>query len=228
MIGIVIFGLGQTQVSAIALVASLAVALAIYLLAYRGGFAGTRLILIGIGVAAMLQSVVTYALSRASVWDLPTATRWLTGSLNGATWEQTMPLVWVVCALLPLTLVFSRNLNVLRLGDETAAGLGVRVHTTRVALIVSAVTLIAVATAACGPITFVAFVSGPIAVRLVGQGGSLLLPSATVGALVVLIADLAGQTLFGTRYPVGVVTGALGAPFLIYLLTRSNRGGISL
>ncbi|MGO1622574.1 FecCD family ABC transporter permease [Flaviflexus sp.] len=228
VISIVIFGMGQAQVSAVALVASLLVALAIYLLSYRGGFAGTRLILIGIGVAAMLQSVVTYALSQASTWDLPTATRWLTGSLNGATWERTMPLVWAVCILIPIIVVFSRNLNVLRLGDETAAGLGVRVQSTRVALIVSAVILIAVATAACGPIAFVAFVSGPIAVRLVGQGGSLFLPSAVVGALVVLIADLAGQFLFGTRYPVGVITGALGAPFLIYLLARTNRGGSSL
>ncbi|WP_147599208.1 FecCD family ABC transporter permease [Flaviflexus massiliensis] len=225
VIGIVIFGMGQTQVSIVALIASLTVALLIYLLSYRGGFAGTRLILIGIGFAALLQSVVTYALSQASSWDLPTATRWLTGSLNGATWERTGPLAATALALLPIMLLFGRNLNVLRLGDETARGLGVRVNLTRVVMIVCAVILIAVATSACGPIAFVAFVSGPIAARIVGPGGSLTIPAALVGALVVLVSDLVSQYFLGVRYPVGVLTGALGAPFLIYLLARSNRGG---
>ena len=224
-IGIVVFGMGQSQVSVLALVTSLTVALLIYLLSYKGGFAGTRLILIGIGFAALLQSVVTYALSQASTWDLPTATRWLTGSLNGATWERTTPLALTVVLLIPIMLTFGRSLNVLRLGDETAKGLGVKVNTTRIVMIVCAVILIAVATSACGPIAFVAFVSGPIAARIVGPGGNLMIPSAAVGALVILTADLVSQYFLGTRYPVGVLTGALGAPFLIYLLARSNRGG---
>lgn len=222
VIGIVIFGMSQSQVSILALIASLLVALAIYLLSYRDGFVGTRLILIGIGVAAMLHSVVTYALSQASTWDLPSATRWLTGSLNGATWERTLPLVVTVCLLLPVMLSFGRSLDLLRLGDESAAALGVRVTLARVSLIVCSVILIAVATAACGPVAFVAFLSGPIAARLI-PGGSLLVPSALVGALIILTSDLVGQYALGTRYPVGVITGALGAPFLIHLLIRSNR-----
>ena len=228
VLGIVLFGLSQTAVSVVALIAALATALAIYALAHRGAFAGTRLILIGIGVAAMLQSVVSYALTTASSWDLPTAMRWLTGSLNGATYARLTPLGCVVALLLPALLLAARNLAVLRLGDDVAAGLGVRVGTTRVAVIVAAVVLIAVATAACGPIAFVAFMAGPIAGRLVGPGTSLVLPAALVGALLVLAADFAGQYAFGARYPVGVITGALGAPFLIYLLIRSNRAGSSL
>ena len=82
--------------------------------------------------------------------------------------------------------------------------------------------------AAAGPIAFVAFLSGPIAARIVGPGTSLLIPSALVGALLVLVADFCGQYAFGTRYPVGVVTGALGAPYLVYLIIRSNRTGGSL
>ena len=226
VIGIVIFGLSQTAVSIVSLIASLLVAFAIYVLSSRGGFAGTRLILIGIGVAAMLQSVVTYALSQASTWDLPTATRWLTGSLNGATWERLLPLAVTVGILLPTMVALGRGLELLRLGDDTAAALGVHVNATRLSLIVCAVILIAVATAACGPIAFVAFLAGPIATRLVS--GSLIIPSALVGALIILCSDLAGQYLLGTRYPVGVITGALGAPFLIYLLIRSNRAGSTL
>jgi iron complex transport system permease protein len=95
-------------------------------------------------------------------------------------------------------------------------------------VIITAVGLIAFATADAGPIAFVAFLSGPIAARLVGPGGSLLVPAALVGALLVVVADFVGQFAFGTRYPVGVVTGVLGAPYLVYLIIRSNRSGGSL
>lgn len=219
---IVFFGLGQMAVSGVALVAALGVATLIYLLSFNGGFSGTRLILIGIGVAAMLSSLVTYSLSKADTWDLPTATRWLTGSLNGATWDRALPLIITTAILLPLLLIMNRNVNVMRLGDMAASGLGVNIHSTRIIVMVAAVALIAVATAACGPIAFVAFVSGPIAARILGPGASLILPSAIIGGLIVLTADLVGQYFLGTRYPVGVVTGALGAPFLIYLLTRAH------
>ncbi|MFP7364978.1 iron chelate uptake ABC transporter family permease subunit [Corynebacterium callunae] len=228
VIGIVFFGLSQTLVSVFALVAALAVAIIIYLVSYRGGFSPTRLILTGIGIAAMLNSLVSYALSKADTWDLPTATRWLTGSLNGATWARTLPLLLTCVVLIPLLLIFSRNLNVLRLGADTAQSLGINTNRTRVVSIIAAVALIAVATAACGPIAFVAFVAGPIAARLLGSSASLILPSALVGGFIVLLADLIGQYFLGTRYPVGVITGALGAPFLIYLLIRSNRAGVSL
>ena len=92
---------------------------------------------------------------------------------------------------------------------------------------VASVGLLAFATAAAGPIAFVAFLSGPIAARLVG-GGSPLVPAALVGSALVLGADLIGQLAFGTRYPVGVITGVLGAPFLVVLLVRSHRSGGSL
>ena len=61
-----------------------------------------------------------------------------------------------------------------------------------------------------------------------GPNGSLLIPSALVGSLLVLVADFVGQFAFDTRYPVGVITGVMGAPYLIYLIIRTNRGGGSL
>jgi iron complex transport system permease protein len=226
--GIVVLSLSETLVSLLAVGGALATALAIYLLSNKGGFAGTRLILIGIGVAAMLDAAVTYVLSKAAVWDLQSAMRWLTGSLNGATWSIVVPLAVASMVLVPILLAQSRGLGVMRIGDDAAAGLGVRLNVTRVIAIVAAVTLLAFATAATGPIAFVAFMAGPIAARIVGPGGSLLLPSGLVGALLVLIADLLGQFAFDSRYPVGVVTGVLGAPYLIYLLIRTNRSGGSL
>ena len=100
---------------------------------------------------------------------------------------------------------------------------------TRVMVMVCAVSMIAIATAgATGPIAFVSFLSGPIAARIVGPNGSILIPSALIGACLVLIGDYIGQFLLPSRYPVGVITGALGAPYLIYLIISVNRRGGSL
>lgn len=221
--GIVAFHWSQTAVSAFSLAASLVVAAAIYLLSLTSGFSGTRLILIGIGISAILNSWVTYQLSRAAAWDLGTATRWITGSLNTMSWERGAPLLLTVALCVPLMTIGRHQLAVLRLGDALATGLGLRLNAVRVALIAGAVTLIAVGTATAGPVAFVAFMSGPIATRLYPGGLTSPLPAGLIGAVLVLAADLAGQFALGTRYPVGVITGALGAPFLIYLLTRARR-----
>lgn len=221
--GIIMFGLGQTAVSIMSTIASLVIALTIYLLSMKSGFTGTRMILIGIGCAAIMQAWTSYVLSHAAAWDLATATRWITGSLNTMTWERGLPVILTVIVLAPLMIACSHLLSILGLGDDLARGLGTHLTLTRVVLFVGAVVLIALATAATGPIAFIAFMAGPIASRIFKPGASLVLPAGLIGALLVLVADLAGQYLFGTRYPAGVITGAIGAPFLIYLLTRSSR-----
>jgi len=225
---IILLGMKGPMVSVVAVVAGLGVALLVYGLSSRNGVAGTRLILVGIGVSAMLESVIAYILSQAPAWSLQEAMRWLTGSVNGAQLGQALPLLLALTVFGGLLLSRSRDLEALRLGDDTAAALGVRVAATRVMIIVGAVGIIASATAVTGPIAFVAFLSGPIAARIVGNNGSLLVPSALVGALLVLGGDYVGQFLLPGRYPVGVVTGALGAPYLIFLIVRVNRTGGSL
>ncbi|MFV9426126.1 FecCD family ABC transporter permease [Microbacterium sp. S1037] len=229
VIGIVVLGLGETAVSFLAMAAALVAALTIYLLAYRNGGSGARLILVGIGVAAMCQAVVSYVIARAAEYDLPAAMRWITGNLNDATWDRALPVMVAVLVLGPVVLALSGRLEILRMGDETAAAVGLPVERSRVLLIVAAVGLLAFGTAAAGPIAFVSFLAGPIAVRLLGPVGSPILPAGLIGALLVLVADFCGQYAFGTRLPVGVITGVLGAPYLIYLLVRSSRsGGTSL
>jgi iron complex transport system permease protein len=228
VICLVVLSLSQTVTSVVAIVASLATALAIYGLSWSRGVADTRLILIGIAVAAVMDSVVSYVLLGAAAWDIQLALRWLTGSLNAATWGRVVPLAIACVVLVPVLLALARRLTVMQQGDDSATSLGVPVERTRLVVILAAVTLIAFATAASGPIAFVAFLAGPIAARLVGGGHSLLVPAALVGALLVLGGDLVGQYAFGARYPVGVITGAVGAPYLIYLLVRTNRVGGSL
>ncbi|GAB3479506.1 FecCD family ABC transporter permease [Nocardiopsis coralliicola] len=225
---IVVLSLSGPAVSLVAIAGGLTVAIAMYLLSYKGGAAGTRLILVGIAIAAMLDSVTNHILNGAGQWGLQEAMRWLNGSLNGASWEQVLPAAAALVLIAPFLLARSRDLDQFGMGDDAAAALGVRVERTRLAAILGAVGLIAFATSAAGPISFVAFLSGPIAARLVGRGSSLLIPAALVGAVLVLAGDLAGQFLLGARYPVGIVTGVLGAPYLVYLIVRSTRAGGSL
>lgn len=225
---IVVLSMSGPMVSVVAIVAGLGVALLVYGLSFRNGVAGTRLILVGIGVSAMLQSVIAYILQSAPAWSLQEAMRWLTGSVNGAQLDQALPLLLALLFFGGLLISRSQDLEALRLGDDMAAALGTLVSQTRMLVIVAAVGLIASATAATGPIAFVAFLSGPIAGRIVRNDGSLLIPSALTGAVLVLAADYVGQHLLPGRYPVGVVTGALGAPYLIYLIVRVNRIGGSL
>lgn len=225
---IVVLSLKGPAVSVIAVAAGLGVALLVYGLSFRNGVAGTRLILVGIGVSAMLESVIAYILSQAPAWTLQEAMRWLTGSVNGAQLSQAAPLLVSLFVFGGLLLSRARDLEALRLGDDTAAALGVGVSRARILIIVSAVGMIASATAVTGPIAFVAFLSGPIAARLIKNSGSLLVPAALVGAALALGGDYVGQFLLPSRYPVGVVTGALGAPYLIFLIVRVNRSGGSL
>jgi len=220
---IVVLGVTGPAVSAWSFGGTCVVAVAIHLLSRGGGVSGSRLILVGIGIGALLQALVSYLLNRSDIRVAAEAFLWLNGSLNSSTWPRTRDLVVALLVLLPVTVLLSRWLDGLALGDEPAAGLGVPVARSRFLLLLVAVALAAVGTAAAGPVAFVAFVSGPIARRLLG-GQVSLAASALVGALVVLGADFVAHNLVpGTALPVGVVTGALGAPFLIYLLVVSNR-----
>jgi len=211
--------------TALALGVGIATAVAIYAAARGAESTGGRLILIGIGVGAMMNAVVQFLVQRAAEWDVSVAMRWLTGSLNGVRLEDLGLLAIATVVLVPIVAVLSRDLRALELGDASATALGVRVDRARVLLIVAAVALACFATATTGPIAFVAFLSGPIAKRIVGPGGSLTIPAALVGACLVLLADLIGQFGFDTAFPVGVITGIVGAPYLIFLLIRTSRLG---
>ncbi|MDR2656850.1 MAG: iron chelate uptake ABC transporter family permease subunit [Oscillospiraceae bacterium] len=203
----------------------LAAALVMFLLVNGGKFSNARLILVGIGVQAMLSAVVNYVLLKGSERDIPTAMRWLSGSLNGTWMTELYPLFIGVWTLTPVVLIYTKRLSMLELGEEAAATMGVNTSKTRAALMIGAVLLSSMATAATGPIAFVSFLAGPIAKRLVGYGNTNPLPAGLFGAALTLAADLLGQFAFETRFPVGVITGLLGAPYLILLLIRMNRTG---
>ncbi|MCD4713120.1 MAG: iron ABC transporter permease [Clostridiales bacterium] len=222
---ILVLNLSGLVVSFVSVIFGLLVSATIYRLSQGGQFSGGRLILIGIGVQAMLNSVISYMLLKANQYDVPGAMRWLSGSLNTMSMNDIPRLATVVVVFGSITILLGKLLQMLELGEQSAISLGVRTDLTRILLIGSAVVLTAFATAVSGPIAFVAFLSGPIAKRIVGSGKSHALPSALVGALLVLVADFIGQFALGIKLPVGVITGILGAPYLILLLIRMNRTG---
>lgn len=222
---ILLFGLGGFAVPLAALGGALVVAAAIAVLSWTSGLTGYRFVLIGIASAFFVEAIVGYLLTRADVRDAQSALLWLVGSLNGARWEQIATTAMGLAVLLPLVAIVASRLRVLQLGDDSATSLGARVQPARIAVLAVAVGLAALGTAAVGPLAFVAFVAAPIARRLSGTGGLALVPSALVGIVIVLASDLVAQHALpeGVRVPAGIITGAVGAPYLLWLLARTNR-----
>lgn len=223
---IVVLGASGLDVTIAALAGSVVVSLIVYLLAYKQGVTGYRLVLVGIGVTAVLGSIIQYLLIKAEIFQAQAAMVWLTGSLNGRTWDTVRPMTWAILVLGPCAVVLARHLRTLELGDDSAKGLGSRVEAVRGGLLLTGVALTAVGTAAAGPIGFVALVSPQIARRLVGFRSLGLIPAGVFGALLLLASDLIARRLFApTELPVGVVTAVIGAPYLLYLLARVNSIG---
>lgn len=222
---IVVLQASNSVISVAAVVGGLLTVAIIYGFSRGTSFSIGRLILIGIGIQAMLNAFISYLMLIAKTHDLPTALRWLSGSLNGTKIETIMPLLILLVICTPILMYFAHHLEMLELGEQAATSLGVSTNRVRIILLVSAVLIIALATATTGPIAFISFLAGPIARRIVGVGFSALIPSGLIGAILVLGADLIGQFAFETRFPVGVITGIIGAPYLIYLLIKMNREG---
>lgn len=216
--------LARLGLPAAALAGGLLSAAVVYALAYRRGIEGYRLVLVGVGVGAVAMSITSWLLVVAEVYEAARATVWLTGSLNARGWEHVVPVGLALAVLVPVALLLAFTLGALQFGDDTARGLGLRVDRSRGALVLVAVALAAVATASAGPIGFVALVVPQICQRLAATSRPPLLASAVYGALLTIIADLIARTTLGVELPVGIVTAVLGAPYLLYLLVRRNRG----
>ncbi|MEV7137299.1 MULTISPECIES: FecCD family ABC transporter permease [Streptomyces] len=226
LVMIVLFSGSPEQVTVGALVGGLVTGLAIYLLAWKRGVHGYRLVLVGIGVSAIVTAVNGYLITKADLVDATRAIVWMTGSLNGRDWEQVWPLLWLCAVLVPLVLGNARALRMLEMGDDVAYALGVRVERTRLLLMVAAVLLTASATAAAGPVGFVALTAPQLARRLTRSPGPNLVPSMCMGATLLVVADWASQKVFGAdQVPVGVVTGVLGGVYLLWLLVTERKAG---
>ncbi|MGQ4387235.1 FecCD family ABC transporter permease [Streptomyces sp. SAS_270] len=226
LVVIVLFSGDADAVALGALVGGLVTGFAIYLLAWKQGVHGYRLVLVGIGVSAIVTAVNGYLLTKADFVDATRAIVWMTGSLNGRDWEQVWPLLALCAVLVPLVLGNARGLRMTEMGDDVSYALGVRVERVRLVLLVSAVLLTAGATAAAGPVGFVALTAPQLARRLTRSPGPNLVPSMCMGATLLIVSDWASQRAFGAdQLPVGVVTGVLGGLYLLWLLVTERKAG---
>lgn len=223
---IIMLGLTGFSVALGALAGAVLTALVIYALSWRGGVTAYRVVLIGIGMAAIMGAVMSWLFTRARLFEVQKALGWLIGSLNASNTGDIAVIAVALVILLPVTMLLVRALDAMQLGDDTATALGTRVEAVRLSLMLVAVAHAAFGTAAVGPVTFVAFVAGPIARNLLSGAGKGFPQAALVGALVMLGSDLVAQhALPAVQLPVGVVTGVFGAGFLLWLLVVSNRAG---
>lgn len=224
-LGAVALVLAGVQGALVGLGAACGAILAVLLLLVLAGRAPalTRLILTGVGMSLTASALTGLLLSRADDALAGDAMLWLTGSLNGRHWPQAR-LIWA--ALVPLLLLSvagSRWLDRLELGDDLAQSLGVPVRMARMVLILLAAALIAAAVSVTGPVGFVGLMAGPIARSLSRHSGPDLIGAALVGAMIMVLADLmVTLTALKVLLPVGIFTGLLGAPWLIWLLWRDT------
>lgn len=222
VVAIVVLEVTFLVTAAAAFAGALALTALIYALAYRNGVSSQRFVLVGIGLGAAATATTSYLVTRAELYEAAEAMLWLTGSLNGSGWDTVVPLALLLAVLVPAALLPARRLAALQLGDDAARGLGVRVERSRLLLLVAAVALAGVGTAAAGPVAFVALLAAPIARRLV-RAPLTLVPAALTGALIVLAADVLGRRMFApAEVPVGIFTGLCGAPYFLWLLGRSG------
>ncbi|MFD5623220.1 FecCD family ABC transporter permease [Streptomyces yangpuensis] len=226
LVVIILLNGSATAVAAGALLGGLLAGAAVYLLAYKRGIHGYRLVLVGIGASAMLVAVIQYLITKAQLVEASRAMVWLTGSLAGRDWAQVWPLLLTCAVLFPLVLGQSRALRMIEMGDDAAYAVGVRVERTRMLLMLAAILLTTAASAAAGPISFVALAAPQLARRLTRSPGANLLTAALMGSVVLLLSDWASQRAFGAdQLPVGVVTGLVGGVYLLWLLVTERKAG---
>ncbi|WP_338526999.1 iron-enterobactin ABC transporter permease [Erwinia aphidicola] len=224
LVTIILLGGGYYQVAAGALVGGVASAALVYLLAWRQGIGGFRLIIVGIGIGAVLSALNSWLIISASLESAMSAALWGAGSLNGITWAKGQPALLLVPLTVGAALLLGRRLQLMEMGDDSARALGVNAESSRLWLMLCGIILTAIATASAGPIAFIALAAPQIARRLIVASAVPLFSAATSGALLLLAADIIAQHAFSwIQLPVGAVTVSIGGLYLIGLLIRESR-----
>ncbi|WP_019419322.1 FecCD family ABC transporter permease [Paenibacillus sp. OSY-SE] len=196
-----------------------------YVLAWKKGVSPFRLVLIGIGISTAMGALTTFLLISGPAYLAAQVLNWMTGSIYGTNWAYIEVLWPWVAVFIPLSLLLAKELNVQSLGEDVARGLGSKLQLSRMILLFYSVALAGAAVGVAGTISFIGLMAPHIARRLVGNTYKLIIPvSAFIGAIILLLADLAGRVLFQPLdIPAGVFTAGIGAPFFMYLLFKRKR-----
>ncbi|MEF3302124.1 FecCD family ABC transporter permease [Paenibacillus sp. GYB003] len=196
-----------------------------YVLAWRRGLSPVRLLLVGVGISASAGAIVTFLLTIGKINDAKTAVVWMTGSVYGRSWEHFWPLLPWLLALLPLSLLLAKQLDLLQLGDDMARGLGSRLELSRGILLLIGISLAGSAVAMAGTIGFVGLMAPHMSRYLIGAGSRRLIPAAALmGGLIVMLADLFGRIMLRPiEIPCGILIAIVGAPYMLYLLYKKRH-----
>lgn len=200
--------------------------LAVYVCTGRGFRSPARTIIAGIAVAALAAAITQYVVSTRLRDAASQLAAYIVGSLGAVGFRDVMVTLVAVLVIVPAALVISRDVSMLEMGDEVAAGVGVDADRTRTIAVILSVLAAGAAVAAAGPIAFVALTAPQISRRMIGTSEVSILPSALTGALILTVADLAAQQLpLVEGLPVGVLTLGVGGVYLGYLLLREHSKG---
>lgn len=182
------------------------------------------LLLSGIAVSAMF-SAVTSLLMYVAGSSLHQIVFWVMGALWSSSWSDVMILAPFVILGTGIIYAYSRDLNVLLLGDESAAHLGTDAGKLKIGMLVLSSVIAAAAVSVSGIIGFVGLIIPHIMRLIVGPDHRILIPaSVLVGAMFLTMADTFSRIIIQpTELPVGIITAVIGAPFFIYLLMRKKR-----
>lgn len=217
-------GAAAALIAPAALSGGLVAAAVVLALGARHGLAAHRFVLTGVAVAVALRALTEVVMLAADPIDGLRAQIWLIGTLAGRGWTEATHIGVTVALLLPVLLWAGWALGNSALDDDTARGVGVRPVARRIGLATAGVLVAAMVTAQVGAVDFVALVAPQVARRLVRAERPPLLCAALVGAVLLVLADLAGRRLFApTQLPAGVLTAAVGGPYLLFLLVRGRR-----
>lgn len=205
-----------------ALLGALIAAGLIYVIAWKDGVSPVRLVLVGIDINSAFAALIVIFQLMMDPRDFTQATIWITGSIWSASWDYVFAVLPWICIFVPIALYKSHKLNLLQLGENTAAGLGVPIEKERGILLFISVALAGACVSVGGGISFLGLIAPHLARRIIGPRHQALLPvAALIGAFLLLTADTIGKNLMATtEIPVGLVVSCLGAPYFIYLLIK--------
>ncbi|WP_096391330.1 FecCD family ABC transporter permease [Halopenitus persicus] len=234
LLSLVVFSGLATFLPLVAALGGAVAFLIVYAIAWQNGTSPVRLVLAGVIVSTVFQSLQTALFFFADdLGVVQTAIQWTTGSLTGVGWEQVrMVLPWTIISML-LAVLSARQMNVLLLGEQTAKSLGVSVERVRFALSGIAVLAAAASIAVAGIVSFVGLIVPHLVRTVVGSNyrqlvvgclfvGPALMVGADVGARLGLLA-ITGSN--GGQMPVGIVTGLVGGPYFLYLMRKKRDLG---
>jgi iron complex transport system permease protein len=201
-------------------------ALSVYALSHVGGRATVQLLLLtGLAVSALASAGTSLLLVATEEFRVKTVLFWLAGGLEGRGWTHVQAGGGLIVAGVALLALLARPLDLLALGEDEAAALGLPVHGARLLLLALSALVAGAATSVAGSVPFVGLMAPHALRRLVGPLGRHLLPASFLGgAVLVVLADVASRTLSPSMdLPLGALTAFVGAPYFLLALRGEGR-----